>query len=111
MQKKILFSEVIVPQSEEISKEFSLKYYLVVTEKLQKGSLIETFGIEVAKFCEPELHDVESKLIDDIFTSKEKVTDILEILYRNLVTPVTLVDVVSDLISYDFEQMVVKKGA
>lgn len=109
MQQKLLFRETLVPQSKENAKEFTLEYYMVTTKSEHNGITYETYGVEVIKRC--ALHEPESKMINDIFASRDKVRYILDVLYRNLVTPVSLVDVIVDLMETDFDLVILKMGA
>lgn len=111
MRRKLLFREALVQKSKENPQDFVLEYYLVTTGMEHNGVSLETYGIEIVKRVIGSAPVLERKTLEDIFLSREKAWFVLDALHRNLVTPVTLVDVIEDLLAFDFEILEAKKGA
>lgn len=71
------------------NNKFLLQYYLTKPEN-------NIYGIEIVKIEEDNTS--ESKHIFDILRGKEKTLSILEMLFRNQVTPATFADVIDDFL-------------
>lgn len=77
-------------------KRISLEYLLTQNRNESK---LDSYGIEVIKTTIRNNNKETEKLrVDNISCSKEKARNILKILVQNNVTPISLKDVIEDLI-------------
>lgn len=91
-----MLREVLIEQREargEEGKSWRLGYYLLVDEVGSGGFFCESYGVRVAL-----LESGETAQVRHITTSRSRIEELLERLCRNLVTPVTLHDVVEDMV-------------
>ena len=86
--KKTLHQKVVVAAN----KPLELEYFLLKNEMDFEGGKITVYGIEVSKNHE------EIKSIIDISSDKNKAQEILHTLAENTVTPISLIDVLEDII-------------
>ncbi|MBP3337633.1 MAG: hypothetical protein J6L59_04420 [Clostridia bacterium] len=101
MVSRIFYKSVsVMCESDDLRKDFILDYYLLEKDVKIEGFSVNTYGIEISKrekksekqnFC-------EYRRVYDIFCTKDKALETLESLVRNTVTPVSLLDVLEDLI-------------
>lgn len=78
-----------------------LEYYLIkrsILNLLPQLNLI-SYGVEVVKRSCEDQEILETKLISDVCCSVVKMNDMISILARNTVTPVTLRDVLETLLA------------
>ncbi|MGL5352167.1 MAG: DUF6514 family protein [Clostridium sp.] len=85
-----------------------LKYTYRLTENKYKGN--EAYGIEVErhKSLGGQTVDIERDKIDLISINKYKVNSLLELLYKNLVSPIHLVEILGEYVDeyvYDFDKV------
>lgn len=77
------------------SEKMEILYYLVSGPcDEDDASICQTYGVEVRLMCGTRL--VAQDTVGDITASEREAKDLLELLYRNTVTPVTLRDVIED---------------
>lgn len=97
---------------EDYGDSFVYRYYLI--EGIKRLSLSHTsmdlvcYGIKVVKEkrVDEGLIYVEEDLIDDISPNMDKVTDLISFLCKNNVSPVHLLDIISEIVdewSRDFD--------
>lgn len=71
-----------------------LEYYKTYNNTNQKP-----YGIGVTKTCTTEIEvDIEKREFNHIFTQENEADSILEVLLTNKVTPITLKDILEDLV-------------
>lgn len=91
-QKQLLFSNEVTLEDDRVMK---LDYSL--TEKrLENDQKLPFYGIQITKFLDSI---TESDEIGGISTSKEDVIAILERLYQYEVTPISMVEIVDELVT------------
>lgn len=73
-------------------KELNLEYYLVACEVDNSC----TYGIQIN--MTKDSGESESAIINDVSTSKTGMLDLINLMYKNSVTPVTAIDVIYDSI-------------
>lgn len=101
MNTRKLIRTVTVSASEENeTKEFCLEYYVIARETFLEGGAWETYGIEVLKRSKTEFGSlrVEYRKVFDIFCTEAEATDAAHLLARNTVTPISVRDIVEQLI-------------
>ena len=91
-------NKVLVTTTKQISglsdEAYFLEYYLVEEEVIPEGGIgICDYGVEVIKRTGEA---TESKLVSQINCDRLLVLDLIDSLARNIVTPTTLLDVISD---------------
>lgn len=101
MPVRKFFQSVKVNSESDLGKvEFYLDYYILEKEIQIDGFSINTYGIEVAK--RDKINDastcLEYRKIYDVFCTERETIEVLEKLIRNTVTPVSVLDVLQDLI-------------
>lgn len=86
--------------SDSDSAEIKLKNLIELDyyKTLQKNNNAEIYGIEVVKKEYKKKSNIETKSIQYISDDETITNDIIEKLMRNKVTPLTLQDVISDLL-------------
>ena len=81
-------------------KEFILDYFLLEKDITVEGFSLNTYGIEISK--REKLSTVQNfteyRRVYDIFCTKEEAISALKKLCENTVTPVSLIDVLEDMI-------------
>lgn len=95
MKKELYGKEKII--IEETSEEKLLEYYLVIKETPFKSSNINyvSYGAEI-NMSDNNSDDVESKLLEDLFFSKEKAVAFMDSLVKGRVTPCELEEIAED---------------
>ncbi len=91
-------NKVLVTTSKQISglsdEVYFLEYYLIEEEIIPEGGIgICDYGVEIVKRSD---ETIESKIARQINCDKSLVLDLIDSLARNIVTPTTLLDVISD---------------
>ena len=81
-------------------REFILDYYLLEKDVRIEGFSLNTYGIEISKRekTAPKQNYTEYRRVYDIFCTKEEAISALKKLCENTVTPVSLLDVLEDMI-------------
>lgn len=81
---------------ENVVQKFKYKYYLVESEcRIDANGNIKRYGMKVEAYDENN-NLSDTKTIEDIFGSREKMIKGINILKRLEVTPLTLEDVIID---------------
>jgi len=95
MMKKVdlLYSNEVTLEDDRIMK---LEYN--ITERKNSDSEKPYYGIQVTKYVDGVC---ETEEIEGISYSREKVEAIIKILFQNTVTPVSMVEIVDDLITLE----------
>lgn len=86
------------------------KYFYKLTTKSYKN--VQAFGIEVDRedSRDGDIIKKESDLVELVSTNKEKVRSLLDILYRNQVSPIHLVEIIGEYVDKyvsDFDEALV----
>lgn len=90
---KMLFSnEVTLDDNRRMRLEYNL------TENRESDNTEPYFGIQIIKIVDDEL---EKEEIRGISYSKDKVELMTRILYQNVVTPISMIEIVDDLITLE----------
>lgn len=80
------------------TRKFRLEYYITRGEVKTEGATVSTFGIEIMKKQRKNgVILMESKCANNICVSETQVRRLIDLLAENLVTPITLNDIVEDL--------------
>ncbi len=74
-------------------KEINLEYYLVACETDSTCS----YGIQINSTTDKG--EAESTVVEDVFSSRARMIELINIMYQNSVTPVSIKDVIYDCIS------------
>ncbi len=74
-------------------KEINLEYYLVACETDSSC----TYGIQINSTT--DMGEAESEVVEDVSPSKAKMVELINLMYQNSVTPVSIKDVIYDCIS------------
>lgn len=76
------------------NQKIKFDYYIISESKvfLEEKTPRLTYGIEIID------NNNESRMVKDISTNEEKVIDIINILIRNVVSPIHLKDIIEDMI-------------
>ena len=87
-------------ESEMGNSEFDLEYYVLEKEILLDGFSVNTYGVEITKRSRGEGNTLckEYRKVFDIFCTQSEAEAVLEKLVRNTVTPVSLLDVLENMI-------------
>lgn len=83
-------------EEEDVSNQFKIEYYQVESAMTEASHLVK-YGVEILKRDVVNDDILERKEIRDITNIEEKIYNVLDILYRNKVTPVSVEDVIEDL--------------
>lgn len=83
-------------EEDGLSNQFKLEYYQVKSYITEASHLVK-YGVEILKRDVVNNDILERKEIRDITNVEEKIYNVLDILYRNEVTPVSIDDVIEDL--------------
>ena len=83
-------------EEDGLSNQFKLEYYQVKSSITEASHLVK-YGVEILKRDVINDEILERKEIRDITNVEEKIYNVLDILYRNEVTPVSVNDVIEDL--------------
>lgn len=95
-----LFKTVPVSAAEERETDFFLDYYLLSKELQIEDCSVVRFGIEIYKRGRRPNGNryFEYRKIFDLFGTAEEAVEVLELLSRNTVTPISLQEVLEDLL-------------
>lgn len=83
-------------EEEDVSNQFKIEYYQVENAITEASHLVK-YGVEILKRDVVSNNILERKEIRNITNVEEKIYNVLDILYRNEVTPVSVEDVIEDL--------------
>ena len=83
-------------QEGKLNNKFKIEYYQMETS-ITDASHLNQYGIEILKKSLETDEILERKEIMDITNIEEKINNLLDILYRNKVTPISVIDVIDDL--------------
>lgn len=99
MKDRTMFTTVQVCNEEE-HQGFFLDYYLLEKAVAVEGVCVNRFGIEICKRAQREngVPYVEYRKIFDVFQTKTEACEMLEILARNTVTPISLKEILEDFL-------------
>ena len=82
------------------AKNFRLEYYVLENAIEHEGRLLCVYGIEIIKKQRKDgVFLSEAKSIKNICVSEGQIKSLAQMLAENLVTPITLKDIVEDLIA------------
>lgn len=91
--KELLFiNEVTLENDRKMKLEYS------IIESLESENGKPYYGIQIVKYIDGS---TETEEIDGISYSRNKVESITRILYQNIVTPISMVEIVDDLITLE----------
>jgi fructose-specific phosphotransferase system component IIB len=81
------------------TKNFRLEYYIVPNQIESDGVLITTYGVQITKKQRKNgVVLTETKTIKNICMSEQQIQKLTNLLAENLVTPITLKDIIDDLV-------------
>jgi hypothetical protein len=93
IKRKLLYSkEVTLDDDKKIRLEYNM------TESLDSGNEKPYYGIQIIKNLEDNF---EMDEVRGISFSREKVEKVAKILFENIVTPISIVEIVDDLITLE----------
>ena len=103
--EKIMENQILYWKT-EMRKNIILEYYMITEEISAYYSTLKSYGVKISKI---KITDgggkvIESKQINNIFYRKEDAEVFLDIIMRNTVTPISLMDVTEDYIAESFER-------
>lgn len=86
--------------SEAGNREFDLEYYMLEKEIKLDGICVHTYGVEICKVCvdDDKVAHKEYRKVYDVFCTQGEAIEVIEKLARNTVTPISLLDVLENLI-------------
>lgn len=84
--------------SQKMRNSLELEYYLLESEfsEVEERQTQKTFGVEIVEKHQGILN--ESKHFENIFSTREKTINLVELLAKNTVTPSTLPYILDDLL-------------
>lgn len=91
MEKRTLFHRIQLQK--EDGDPIELRYYLLTDQRIDRQSA--AYGVEIELLQQQEM---ESCAYRDITSVETRILEILRLLARNAVTPVTVPDVLEDLL-------------
>lgn len=93
----------VTVDGEKDSNSFTLEYYILTGDARTDGAVGTTYGIEVLKQSKTDFGTlrVEYRKIFDIFCTEQEAVAAADILARNAVTPMSVHDVLEQLIGTD----------
>ncbi|GHV16280.1 hypothetical protein FACS189425_00260 [Clostridia bacterium] len=79
--------------------KFRLEYYITKSEIESEGISVSTYGVEIIKKQRKNgIVLTETKAIQNVCVSERQIYKLMDLLAVNLVTPITLKDIIDDLI-------------
>lgn len=91
-EKELLFSSEVILEDNRCMK---LNYSLLATNK-EEGAGEPYYGISISKYLD---NTVETEEVEGISYSREAVVSMIKTLYRNEVTPISMIEIVDDLVT------------
>ena len=107
MRKLIATTNVATDEGEET---FSLDYYILEKEVSIEGITVSRFGLEIYKRAKRKNGTgyAEYRKIFDLFATEQEAEEVLRLMARNTVTPISMKDILEDLLgSHEFIDEVV----
>ncbi len=97
---RYLIKTVNVDSVEGEYEGFSLDYYLLEKEVCIESKCINRFGVEIYKRARRAdgTAYAEYRKIFDLFQTAEEAMEVLELMARNTVTPISMKDILEDLL-------------
>lgn len=96
---KFLFSTMSLSMADGVEEPFELEYYIIESQTESESINISTYGIEIVKKQRSEgIKYIETKTMHEVCTSEKAIYNIARLLSDNKVTPITLDEVITDLI-------------
>ena len=95
-----LYTTVNVAAKDEEKSGFSLDYYVLSKEVTVENQRVHRFGIEIYKRGRRPNGNtyIEYRKIFDVFASEAEAIEMLDILARNTVTPISMKDILEDML-------------
>ena len=82
------------------ARNFRLEYHILKNALEHEGKLLSVYGVEIIKKQRKDgVFLSEAKAIKNVCVSVDQIKRLVQLLAENLVTPITLNDVVEDLIA------------
>lgn len=109
---KFLFSTMSLSVTDGVEEPFDLEYYIIenISMELNKGQKkgatnTGTYGIEVVKTQRSQgIKYTEVKTINEVCNCEEEIYKIAKLVSDYTVTPITLEDVITDLVANSFRE-------
>ncbi len=108
MSDKELHSEVEISHFPEMYKDINIKleYYLTkkAVEEDEKQGKLNIYGVEVIKkeYLKESIINTENQTVYNLLSDKTKTIQLLNQLSQNMVTPISLYEVLDDLIGISY---------
>ena len=100
--RKFLYSTKTISLGENVPESVSIEYYVIEYETENEGINITTYGIEVVKRQKIDgITYSEIKTIADICSSERIILAMVKTISNNTVTPITLEEVIEDMLKED----------
>ncbi|MBE7047787.1 MAG: hypothetical protein E7393_00230 [Ruminococcaceae bacterium] len=95
-----LFTTVTIQEEEGAQESFSLDYYLLEKEVCVEDVRVNRFGVEIYKKAKRSdgTPYAEYRKIFDVFHTEAEALEVLSMMARNSVTPISMKDVLEDLL-------------
>ena len=95
-----LFKTITVTAGEEATKNFFLDYYILEKKMKIENQEVTRFGIEIYKRARRSdgTPYVEYRKIFDVFGTAAEAMEMLDLMARNTVTPISMLEVLEDLL-------------
>jgi hypothetical protein len=91
-EKVLLFSSEVILEDNRCMK---LNYSMLVTNK-EEGTGEPYYGISISRYLD---NTVETEEVEGISYSREAVVSMIKTLYHNVVTPISMIEIVDDLVT------------
>ena len=108
---KFLFSTMSLSVTDGVEEPFDLEYYIIenISMELNKGQKkgatnTGTYGIEVVKLKEVKVLNTPRLKQSMRFAAEEEIDKIAKLVSDYTVTPITLEDVITDLVANSFRE-------
>ena len=98
VNRRFFKSIKVMGEWEGRQRSFFLDYYIIEKEILIDGFTFHTYGLEIAKRTDSGDESAEFRRVYDVFCTEKEAVESLNVLIRNAVTPVCLLEVLEDMI-------------
>lgn len=100
MRKLVKTVEVVTEESG--TDAFFLDYYILEKEVQVEGLCVNRFGLEIYKRAKRSdgTPYAEYRKVFDVFQTEAEAREVLQLLSRNTVTPISMKDILEDLLGY-----------